>query len=97
MYKDKETEIETSDVTANKKSVKPIYMELVRIPVWAIYFLILSTVALTFLILVRIWVPDVFDDDFFWKIVYSYLTLIVSTFVISQMAEAIKFVRSDKE
>lgn len=76
-----------------KSSPNPVYLQLLNIPIWAIYFLVLSTVGLTIVILAKIWFPEFFDEEFFWRIFYSYLTLMVSTVVISKMAEAIRFVK----
>lgn len=81
------------DKTEEKSSPNPVYLQLLNIPIWAIYFLVLSTVGLTIVILAKIWFPEFFDEEFFWRIFYSYLTLMVSTVVISKMAEAIRFVK----
>lgn len=90
---DMDDTIETN-TTKNEKSLgKNIYNNLLNVPVWALYFLILSTVVLTILILTKIWFPEVFVEDFFARILMSYAALIVSTYVIAKMSEAIKDVK----
>lgn len=81
-------------VSPEQKSLgSSIYNNLLSVPVWALYFLIISTVVLTVLILTKIWFPEVFVDDFFARILMSYAALMVSTYVIAKMSEAIKEVK----
>ncbi len=81
-------------IVEEKSSVSgALYKNLLSVPVWALYFLILSTVVLTILILTKIWFPEVFVDDFFARILMSYAALMVSTYVIAKMSEAIKEVK----
>ena len=76
---------------------KSIYEKMLTVPVWAMYFLIVSTVILTVLILGKVWFPEAFDDDFFWKVIFSYLALMISTVVIAKMSEAIKFIKEQEQ
>jgi hypothetical protein len=93
MEENKEIEGEGAN-TSNQPSLgSSIYNNLLSVPVWALYFLIISTVVLTVLILTKIWFPEVFVDDFFARILMSYAALMVSTYVIAKMSEAIKEVK----
>jgi FtsH-binding integral membrane protein len=76
-----------------KKIDKSLISHLLDVPIWALYFLIVSTVGLTILILAKIWFPEIFVDDFFARILLSYLALIISTVVIAKMTDTIKSVK----
>ena len=64
--------------------------KLLRIPRWGIISLILLTVLLSFIILAKIWFPDLFPEDLFEKIFWTYVVLIFSSAVISRMSEYLK-------
>jgi len=100
-HKERAITMEEPQTTQTEQPVSPeqkslgssIYNNLLSVPVWALYFLIISTVVLTVLILTKIWFPEVFVDDFFARILMSYAALMVSTYVIAKMSEAIKEVK----
>jgi hypothetical protein len=77
-----------------KENSAPRFKNLMRVPLWALYALIVSTVLLSVLIIAKIWFPEFFGEDFFWRVVLSYLTLIFSTYVIGAMSDVIKAVKS---
>ncbi len=64
--------------------------KLLAIPRWGIMSLIILTVILSFIILARIWFPDLFPEDLFEKIFWTYIVLIFSSAVISRMSEYLK-------
>tara|TARA_Y100000034_G_C6662919_1_gene290713 strand:+ start:348 stop:596 length:249 start_codon:yes stop_codon:yes gene_type:complete len=77
------------------RQLKPEFKDLMTMPVWAIYALILMTVMLSGIILAYIWFPNYFGEEFFWKIIGTYIVLVLSTAVISKMADALKRMASD--
>lgn len=77
------------------RELKPTYKSMMNLPAWAIYSLIIMTVLLSVLILVKIWFPQYFGEDFFFKIVGTYIVLVLSTAVISKMADALKRMGDD--
>ena len=93
MEENKVIEGEGANTSSQPSLGSSIYNNLLSVPVWALYFLIISTVVLTVLILTKIWFPEVFVDDFFARILMSYAALMVSTYVIAKMSEAIKEVK----
>ncbi len=77
------------------RDLKPTYKNLMGLPAWAIYCLILMTLMLSVIILAKIWFPDYFGEEFFFKIIGTYVVLVLSTAVISKMADALKKMSSD--
>lgn len=78
------------------RSLKPTYKNLMGLPAWAIYCLIIMTILLSIIILANIWFPEYFDEEFFWKMIGTYFVLVLSTAVISKMADALKKMSSDE-
>lgn len=64
--------------------------DMLKLPRWGILSLIFMTVILSFVILVKIWFPDLIAEDLFSKIFMTYLVLVVSSAVISRMSEYLK-------
>lgn len=70
--------------------------DLARLPTWALYMLIVTTLILSVIILGRIWFPMYVDAQFFWKVVWSYVVLMASAGVVSKIADLIKHINSQK-
>jgi FtsH-binding integral membrane protein len=66
------------------------YKNLIRIPVWALYSLILGTVVMSFVMLVNIWFPETIDEELIWKIVLSYAVFLISALVIANLTDKVK-------
>ena len=62
----------------------------IRIPVWALYSLIIATVLTSFVMLINIWFPDVIDGDIVWKLILSYGVFLISALVIANLTDKIK-------
>ena len=75
----------------NTKNVN--FKNLIRIPIWALYSLIVATVIITIVMLVNIWFPEAVDEEIIWKIVLSYGVFLVSALVISNLTDRIKDMR----
>jgi len=71
--------------------------KLLRLPRWGILSMIVLTVALSFVILAKIWFPDLLPEDLFWKIFMTYMVLIASSAVISKMTEYLKTMSGDDD
>lgn len=69
--------------------------DLAKLPTWSLYLLIITTVVLSIVILLRIWVPELVDDDIFWKIVGTYVVIILSSLVIGKITDIIKSINKD--
>lgn len=67
--------------------------KLIRIPVWALYSLILATVVMSFVMLVKIWFPETINEELIWRIILSYGVFLVSALVISNLTDKIKLMR----
>jgi Na+/melibiose symporter-like transporter len=67
--------------------------KLIRIPVWALYSLIVATVVMSFVMLVKIWFPETIDQELVWRIVLSYGVFLISALVISNLTDKIKLMR----
>lgn len=73
-----------------KKEVKvEPYRSLIKIPVWALYSLIVATVVMSLVFLVNIWFPDAVDEELVWKIILSYGVFLISALVISNLTNKI--------
>ena len=68
---------------------------LLRLPRWGIMSMIALTVILSFIILAKIWFPDLLPEDLFWKIFLTYMVLIISSALISKMTEFLKNMKDD--
>ncbi len=68
---------------------------LLRLPRWGIMSMIALTVILSFIILAKIWFPDLLPEDLFWKIFLTYMVLIISSALISKMTEYLKNMKDD--
>ncbi|NCO04341.1 MAG: hypothetical protein GW903_09140 [Alphaproteobacteria bacterium] len=66
------------------------FKNLVRIPVWAIYSLIIATVIISFIILTEIWFPNTIDEELIWKIALTYGVFLMSALVISNLTDRVK-------
>ena len=66
-----------------------------RLPRWGIMSMIALTVILSFIILAKIWFPDLLPEDLFWKIFLTYMVLIISSALISKMTEYLKNMKDD--
>lgn len=64
--------------------------DLLKLPRWGILSLIALTVLLSFIILIKIWFPELLPEDLFEKIFWTYIVLIFSSAVISRMADYLK-------
>jgi hypothetical protein len=64
--------------------------DLVRLPAWALYILIVTTAVMSIVILTKIWVPELLDDTIFLKVILTYLVVIASSAIIAKIAEYIK-------
>lgn len=64
--------------------------DLVRLPAWALYILIVTTAVMSIVILTKIWVPELLDDTIFLKVILAYLVVIASSAIIAKIAEYIK-------
>jgi len=62
---------------------------LIKIPVWALYSLIVATVIMSIVFLVNIWFPETVDEELIWKIILSYGVFLVSALVISNLTDKI--------
>ncbi len=67
-----------------------------KLPRWSMYSLIVMTVCLSFVILVRIWFPELLDDDIFEKIFWTYVVLVASSAVIAKMTDYLKNMDDDR-
>jgi len=91
---------QTKQTIQQKKEVKmsSIHLKnLVRIPVWALYSLIVATVAMSFVMLIKIWFPETVDEALIWKIILSYAVFLISALVISNLTDKIKLMRVFQE
>lgn len=64
--------------------------DFLKLPRWGILSLIALTVVLSFIILIKIWFPNLLPEDLFEKIFWTYIVLILSSAVISRMAGYLK-------
>ena len=69
---------------------------LAKLPTWSLFLLIITTVVLSGVILARIWFPEVIDGDIFWKIVLTYMVIIVSAIVIGKIADLIRHINASQ-
>ena len=98
LFQSLETESEKSEepIKGQKKKEsktsmsKLDYKNLIRIPVWALYSLILATVIMSIVMLVNIWFPDTIDEELIWKIIVSYAVFLISALVIANLTDRIK-------
>lgn len=81
------------------KSKKPQpYKSLIKIPVWALYSLIIATVLMSFVMLINIWFPNTVDEELIWKIILSYGVFLISALVISNLTNKINVMKKfDKD
>ena len=73
------------------------YKNLIRIPVWALYSLIMATVIISVVIVINIWVPEAIDEEIIWKIVITYGVFLVGALVIFNITDKIKEMNNYKE
>ncbi len=69
-------------------------MSISKLPVWALYILIMTTLVLSLIILGRIWFPDIVDEELFWKIFWTYAVIVASSYVIAKIADLIKKIKT---
>lgn len=67
-----------------------ILNNLTKLPTWSLFLLIITTVVLSIVILARIWFPEFINDDIFWKVICTYIVIILSSAVIGKITEIIK-------
>jgi hypothetical protein len=70
---------------------------LLRLPRWGIMSLIVLTIILSFVILAKIWFPDLLPEDLFWKIFLTYVVLVFSSSLIAKMTEYLKNMNDDQK
>lgn len=58
-----------------------------KVPVFAIGAIIILTVILTFIMLLKIWVPEWIDDEITRKFLLSYLTILFSAWIVFALAD----------
>ncbi len=77
------------DPALDKDKKPQPYKSLIKIPVWALYSLIVATVLMSVVFLVNIWFPETVDEEIIWKIILSYGVFLVSALVISNLTDKI--------
>jgi hypothetical protein len=90
---DKKVAVEKQDNTTQESEITMSnldYKNLIRIPVWALYSLIMATVIISLVIVVNIWVPEAIDEEIIWKIVITYGVFLVGALVIFNITDKIK-------
>jgi hypothetical protein len=73
------------------------YKSLIRIPVWALYSLIVATVVMSIVMLVNIWFPETIDEELIWKIILSYAVFLISALVIANLTDKVKNMKQFEE
>ena len=66
-----------------------------KLPRWGIMSLIITTIILSFVILIKIWFPDFIKGEIFEKVLGTYAVLFISSAVISRMSEYLKKMPDD--
>lgn len=83
---------------ASKKNMPNLdYKSLIRIPVWALYSLIIATVVMSVVMLVNIWFPETIDEELIWKIILSYAVFLISALVIANLTDRVKTMKQFEE
>lgn len=71
--------------------------DFLRLPAWALYVLIITTVAMSIVILATIWFPELLSEEIFLKILLTYLVVISSSALIAKIASYIKEMEEDSK
>ena len=50
---------------------------------------LIFTVIITFFVLMKIWAFEILPDDTFWKIIWTYLVMVISVNMIGKIADMI--------